>query len=91
MSSVSMTKMSSKGQVVIPEDIREHLGLSTGTKFVVVGEEDTVILKMVQPPPKKELKSLLAKARTAARKANLKKSNISKVIKKARKKNESSD
>lgn len=91
MSSVSMTKMSSKGQVVIPEDIRKHLKLATGTKFVVVGEKDTVILKMIQPPPKKELKSLLAKARTAARKASLNKSDIEEAIKKARKKNESCD
>ncbi|WP_371440183.1 AbrB/MazE/SpoVT family DNA-binding domain-containing protein, partial [Piscirickettsia salmonis] len=35
--------MSSKGQVVIPEEIRERLGLAAGVKFVVVGDKDTVI------------------------------------------------
>ena len=40
MSSVSTTKMSSKGQVVIPEEVRKALNLQTGTQFVVLGEGD---------------------------------------------------
>ncbi len=40
MSNVSTTKLSSKGQVVIPEDIRKKLNLKTGTRFVVVGDKD---------------------------------------------------
>ncbi len=44
MAEVAATKMSSKGQVVIPEEIRNRLGLKAGTKFVVVGSEDTLIL-----------------------------------------------
>jgi len=45
MSIVSTTKMSSKGQIVIPEDIRNRLGLKTGLQFIVLGERDVVILK----------------------------------------------
>ncbi len=45
MQSVSTAKMSSKGEVVIPEDIRQRLGLKAGSQFVVVGEKDVVILK----------------------------------------------
>lgn len=45
MQSVSTAKMSSNGEVVIPEDIRQRLGLKTGSQFVVVGEKDVVILK----------------------------------------------
>ncbi len=37
--------MSSKGQIVIPEEIRNALHLKTGTKFVVIGEGDVVVLK----------------------------------------------
>ncbi|NIR47056.1 AbrB/MazE/SpoVT family DNA-binding domain-containing protein [candidate division KSB1 bacterium] len=29
--------MSSKGQVVIPEEIRKRLGLKAGSQFIVVG------------------------------------------------------
>ena len=50
MPELATTKMSSKGQVVIPEDIRKKLGLKAGSQFVVVGEKDTVILKAILPP-----------------------------------------
>jgi len=45
MEGLATTKMSSKGQVVIPEEIRKRFGLKSGSQFVVVGEKDTVILK----------------------------------------------
>jgi AbrB family looped-hinge helix DNA binding protein len=41
---------SSKGQVVIPEEIRTRLGLEPGVQFVVVGDRDVVILKVLQAP-----------------------------------------
>lgn len=47
MAEVATTKMSSRGQVVIPEEIRSRLGFKAGTKFVVVGREDTLILKAI--------------------------------------------
>ena len=47
MANVSTTKMSSKGQVVIPENIRKQLNLKAGAQFVVVGEKDVVILKNI--------------------------------------------
>ena len=45
MANLATTKMSSKGQVVIPEDIRKRLKLKSGSQFVVVGDKDIVILK----------------------------------------------
>ncbi len=39
--------MSSKGQVVIPESIRKQLDLKEGAQFLVVGEGDVVVLKVV--------------------------------------------
>jgi len=50
MKANATTKMSSKGQVVIPEEVRDALGLKAGSKFVVVGEGDVVILKVITPP-----------------------------------------
>jgi antitoxin PrlF len=49
-----LTVMSSKGQIVVPKDVREQLGLSTGTTFAVFGKEDTLILKKVNVPSAKE-------------------------------------
>lgn len=81
---LSTTKMSSKGQVVIPEAIREQLGLSAGQQFVVVGSRDVVILKSVKPPSMKEFDSLINQARKQARLVGLKKSDVLKAIKKVR-------
>ena len=49
MSTIATTKMSSKGQVVIPETIRKKLGLKPGTEFVVLADDGVVILKEITP------------------------------------------
>ena len=46
--------MSSKGQIVIPKNLREQLGIDTGASFVIFGEEDTVVLKKIKVPTAKE-------------------------------------
>jgi AbrB family looped-hinge helix DNA binding protein len=72
--------MSSKGQVVIPEEIRIKLGLETGAQFVVIGERDVVILKILSPPAMSDFDDLVSKARRQARKAGLKRSRIKKAV-----------
>jgi len=42
-----MTRVSSKGQVVIPGLIRERLGLTGGSRLLVFGEGDMIILKKI--------------------------------------------
>jgi AbrB family looped-hinge helix DNA binding protein len=76
MAEVRTTKMSSRGQVVIPEEIRERLGLKAGSQFVVVGDKDTVILKSISPPSMKEFDELIAEARKQARRVGLKRTDI---------------
>jgi AbrB family looped-hinge helix DNA binding protein len=84
MTSFATTKMSSKGQIVIPEAIRKRLGFKAGSQFVVVGENDVVILKAISPPSMEEFDSLSAKARKQARQAGMKRSDIASAIAKAR-------
>lgn len=84
MARVSTTKMSSKGQVVIPENIRKQLNLKAGAQFVVLGEKDIVILKNISPPSMDEFNDLIAQARKKAKKAGLKKSDIKDAIALAR-------
>ena len=43
MSNLATTKLSSKGQVVIPEEIRNKMNLHTGDQFLVVAEQGVVI------------------------------------------------
>jgi AbrB family looped-hinge helix DNA binding protein len=84
MANFATTKMSSKGQVVIPEDIRKRLKLKAGSQFVVVGEDDVVIFKAISPPSFGEFDALIGEARRQAKEAGLKKSDITDVIAKAR-------
>ena len=81
---LATTKMSSRGQVVIPESIREKLGLEAGVQFAVVGQDDVVMLKVVTPPSIKEYAELTKRLRKAAREAGLKKADIPKAIARAR-------
>ncbi|MFC1753562.1 AbrB/MazE/SpoVT family DNA-binding domain-containing protein [Thermoproteota archaeon] len=73
--SIETIRMSSKGQVVIPQDIRESMKAKEGTLFAVVADDDTVILKKISTPSKEELiKSLGSIAKQA--KTKLKKRGI---------------
>jgi len=76
--------MSSKGQVVIPEDIRKKLGLKSGSRFMVLGENDVVILKTIKPPAMEEFDDIITKARKQAKEAGLTERDIQKAIKNAR-------
>ena len=49
-----LVKMSSKGQIVVPKELREELDLDTGSSFVIFGKEDTLVLKKVNLPSAKE-------------------------------------
>ena len=80
MANVSTTKMSSKGQVVIPENIRRQLNLRAGAQFVVVGEKDVVILKNIAPPSLDEFDDLIAEVRKKGKEAGIKKSDIGDAI-----------
>jgi AbrB family looped-hinge helix DNA binding protein len=84
MVNVSTTKMSSKGQVVIPENIRKQLKLKEGAQFVVLGEKDVVILKNITPPSMDEFDELIVKARKSAKKAGFKQSDVEDAIIKVR-------
>ncbi|MBF0301132.1 MAG: AbrB/MazE/SpoVT family DNA-binding domain-containing protein [Oligoflexia bacterium] len=85
MSTFSTTKLSSKGQVVIPEEIRGILDLKTGTQFVVWAEKDVIILKTIHPSSFSDFEKILDKAEASAKKSGLKKKDIDLAIKKVRK------
>jgi AbrB family looped-hinge helix DNA binding protein len=84
MKLLATTKLSSKGQVVIPEEIRLRLGLKEGTQFVVVGDRDVVILKTIAPPVMREFDELVRTARGAARKAGMRPADVKRAVAKVR-------
>ncbi len=67
---VETIKMSSKGQIVIPADIREEIHAKEGTIFAVVSSKDSVVLKKIATPSKEELIKDLGKiAKEGAKRA----------------------
>jgi AbrB family looped-hinge helix DNA binding protein len=90
MSEAATTTLSSKGQVVIPEEIRTRLGLRAGAQFVVLGDKDVVIFKVLQPPAKRDFTALVQQARTAAKQSGVRRSDITKAIAAVRRRRRSS-
>ena len=84
MAELATTRMSSKGQVVIPEDIRKRLGFKAGSQFVVVGEKDVVILKAISPPSMEEFDALIDETRKQVRHAGIKRQDIAAAVAKVR-------
>ena len=83
------TKMSSRWQIVIPQDIREELNVSEGTIFSVVSAKDAIILKKLSTPSKedliKELGAIALEGRKRAEKLGIKESDVAKLVQRARK------
>jgi AbrB family looped-hinge helix DNA binding protein len=84
MDNLATTRMSSKGQVVIPEAIRKQLNLKEGAQFIVVGEGDVVILKAITPPSLESFDALIQIARQQADTSGLKRGDIANAVAKAR-------
>lgn len=86
---MNITKMSSRGQIVIPQDIREQLHVSEGTVFTIIGSKDTIILKKVPTPSKeellKQLSNMAKEGRKRAERFGIKESDIPELVHKLRK------
>jgi len=85
---VELTKMSSRGQVVIPQDLREEMHLKEGEAFAVTGSGDTLLLKRVRTPSKEEIlaewERVTAKGREQVKKRGIKQKDVEKIIHRAR-------
>lgn len=89
MINAEVTSLSSKGQVVIPDRIRKILGLSAGTKMMVITDGSNLLFKPIEEPKIASFEKLILESRNFARKSGLKKSNLKKVIKDVRRENRS--
>lgn len=84
MTTAATTTLSSKGQVVIPEEIRLQLGLEAGAQFVVIADRDVVIFKLLEPPSLKEFATLVGRARQVAKQTGMTRADVGNAVKKVR-------
>ena len=83
---VQVITMSTKGQVVLPSEIREALSLDAGSKLAVFCEGGTIVLKPISIPSADEFRESLKKAQAWAADNGYSESDIGDIIKEARKK-----
>ena len=86
MNNITTTALTSKGEIVIPISIRKELNLKTGVQFLVIGDEDVVILKKISKPSLDRFNELITKARKTAQESGLTKKDIKNALKKVRNK-----
>jgi len=87
MIQLEVTSISSKGQVVIPTDIRKEMGLSEGSKLMVFTDGVNVLLKPIVKPKMEMFKKLIKESRRYAKAHGLTKDDLKKAIKKVRNEN----
>jgi|TARA_B100001013_G_scaffold202546_1_gene122706 AbrB family looped-hinge helix DNA binding protein len=69
---IDTTRLSAKGQVVIPVDVRNKLQLKTGNRLLVVSSENSIILQKVDSVKQDDDYSLLKYAKNIANKIGIK-------------------
>ena len=88
MTNVMTTKMSSKGQVVLPEALRTMFGWESGTSFTVYAYKGSVIMQPLKTPTEEELAAefdeAFAEARRQAKAAGMTPRDITDEIKSVR-------
>ncbi len=73
---VQVTTASLKGQVVIPQEIRERMRIDPGTKFAVYGRGDTIIFKKIEVPTVKDFERLARFGRAFAKRRGIRESDV---------------
>lgn len=87
--SFSVTSLSSKGQVVIPGEIREQLDINAGAKFIITTDGENLLLKPVEEPDIDSFEELIKKSRKIIEKEDIKKEDVKEIIKEVRDENNS--
>jgi len=81
---VSITKISSKGQIVIPRDIREKLKVKEGNLFVITDKGNSIFLEKIELPKIKTWKEATKPFREAAKKSRFTEEDLGRLIKETR-------
>lgn len=85
MDIVEMTRVSTKGQVVLPRAIRDAFKIKEGEQLLVLGSEDGILFKRLEKPLKDRFRQMMKESQAWAKKAGLTQKDIKKAIQEARK------
>ena len=83
---LGITKISKSGQVVIPVEIRDLLGIEPADRFLVISEGDDIVLrKLRKETRKKELIELLDSIQEEIEEQEITREDLEKAIQEVRK------
>jgi AbrB family looped-hinge helix DNA binding protein len=83
---IEMTRLSERGQVVIPTELRKSMHLKEGARFIVTGLGDTIILRKLELSQERmRLKMLIRQSSAKARRSGFTEKEVENLIEKARK------
>ena len=81
---VNITRISSKGQVVIPFEIREKMNLEEGNLLIISDSDNSICMKKIELPKIKSWKEATKPFREAAKKSNFSNDDLKKLIEESR-------
>ncbi len=87
--SVNVLTVSSKGQVVLPAEIRKKLSIESGAKLAAYASGDVIMLKPITIPSEKDFAERLDEAREWAASVGYQESDVDDIIKEVRRKKRS--
>ena len=83
---LELTRLSERGQVVIPTELRRTMNLREGERFIVMGLGDTIVLRKLELSQERlMLKQLIRESREKAKKRGFSEAEIEKLIQETRK------
>ena len=82
---MEVTTIGERGQVVIPQMLRENMSIHKGDKFMILERGDMLILKKIQAPSTLDIEKMLKKGHEHANKHGLVEKDLFEALKKTRK------
>ena len=82
---VDVLSVSSKGQIVLPMEIRKKMDIGAGAKLAAYAMGDMIMLKMISIPTESDFKKSLDEAAAWAKEAGYEESDVETIVKSYRK------
>jgi AbrB family looped-hinge helix DNA binding protein len=83
---VELTRLSERGQIVIPSELRKSMKLKEGERFIVMGLGDTIVLRKLELSNERlRLKKLIKESREIASRVGFSEGEVEKLIRESRK------
>lgn len=79
--SVEVLSVSSKGQVVLPMEMRKRLSIGSGSKLAAYSLGDMIMLKPIDIPTEQDFKESLNQAAEWAKEAGYKEADVDDIVK----------